>query len=407
MTISAADTFDPSSSDLASVRFAALAGLRAQGPVVFVPAIGAWAVTGYRAVREVLADPARYPSGGTYRPDHLPAAALAVYPADGALWRHSMVSSDGAHHRRLREPMARAFTARRVHALGPAVTADADGLLQRLFRAGESTVDLYRRFVQPLPARTIARSFGLSVEEAARFTAWSDAFLVPQVPGLPEAAYVQAARQFAEFDAYVRDTVRGDLRGIGDGIIRTLVESGRHGGHDLTEDELVGDIANVVFAGHETTVSSLSNAFVRLLRDRDLWAGLAAGSVPVADLAEELLRVDTAGIGLFRTTAGPVRLAGVDLPAGARLWVAFGAANRDPEVFAAPDVVDPGRSRTPPSVTFGHGIHACIGSALARLQVQIAITAVPRAFPTLHLDGGIAETPNFVIRSTPHLPVAR
>jgi cytochrome P450 len=94
------------------------------------------------------------------------------------------------------------------------------------------------------------------------------------VPGLPTAAYVAAATQFAEFDAYVRDIVTGDRGTVGDGIIRTLVAGRRDGSHDLTEDELVGDIANVVFAGHETTVSTLSNMLVRLLRDRDLWDGL-------------------------------------------------------------------------------------------------------------------------------------
>ncbi len=406
MTLPAVD-FDPASPSFATDRFEVLAALRAQGPVVFVPAIGMWAVTGHRAVREVLADPRTYRSGGTYLPsDHLPASAFAVYPADGPLWRYSMVSSDGEQHRRLRTPMARAFTARRVQALEPVIAADAEELLTGLF-SGDGPADLFRRFAQPLPSRTVARFVGLPVEEAARFTAWSDAFLVPQVPGLPEAAYVGAAHQFAEFDAHVRRYVSGDLDGVGDGVVRALVEGRRDGSHDLTEDELVGDIANVVFAGHETTVSTLSNVFVRLLRDRAAWAALAAGTAPADALVEELLRVDTSGIGLFRSTAAPVRLDGVDLPAGARLWVAFGAANRDPAVFADPDAVDPDRPGIRDSVTFGHGIHACIGAALARLQVRIAITAVPRAFPDLRLAGDVAETPNFIIRSTPHLPVAR
>ena len=396
--------FNPASSHFATERFTALAALRDQGPVTHVPALGMWAVTGHRAVREVLADPARFPSGGTYLPvDHLPAAAFAVYPADGPLWRHSMVSSDGEQHRRLRAPMARAFTARRVQALEPVIAADAEALVAGLFATGATSADLVDSVARPLPARTVARIFGLPVAEAERFPQWSDAFLVPQVPGLPEAVYVESARQFAEFDTYVRRLVTGDLRDVGEGVVRALVEDD----HDLTEDELVGDIANVVFAGHETTMSTLSNAFVRLLRDRTAWAALADGTAPADDLVEELLRVDTAGIGLFRATAEPVRLAGADLPAGARLWVSFGAANRDPEVFDDPDGVRPGRPRARESVTFGHGIHACIGAALARLQLRIALTAVPRAHPALRLDGVVAETPNFTIRSTPRVPVTR
>jgi hypothetical protein len=162
-----------------------------------------------------------------------------------------------------------------------------------------------------------------------------------------------------------------------------------------------------VFAGHETTVSTLSNAFVRLLRDRALWAELATGRAAVDDLAEELLRVDTAGIGLFRSTAAPVRLDGVDLPAGAKLWVAFGAANRDPEVFASPDAVLPGRDRVRESLTSGTASTPASAPRWPRAQVRIALSAVPRAFPALRLAGEVGETPNFVIRSTPHVPVAR
>ena len=145
-------------------------------------------------------------SGGTYLPSaHLPAAALAVYPAEAPLWRYSMVSSDDTQHRRLRAPMARAFAARRVHALRPTITADAGALLAGLFEAGESTADLFRRFAQPLPSRTIARFFGLPVEEAARFLAaqtWGDAdALILGDDGIPSLVGWLLARERRVDDA--------------------------------------------------------------------------------------------------------------------------------------------------------------------------------------------------------------
>ncbi|MBC8092289.1 MAG: cytochrome P450 [Pseudonocardia sp.] len=408
MTTSAVGRFHPASPELATERFDVLADIRAESPVAFVPAIGMWAVTGHDEIREVLAAPARFRSGGSFIPsDHLPAQAFAVYPADGPLWRYSMVSSDGEQHRRLRGAMSRAFTARRVNSLEPVITADAEDLLRQMFADGSTSGDLFAEFARPLPSRTIARFFGLAVQEAPRFSGWSDAFVVPLVPGLPVAAYVHAAAQFAAFDAYLREIVTGDLRGIGDGIIRSLVEGKRDGSHDLTEDELVGDIANVVFAGHETTVSTLSNIFVRLLRDRDLWGSLADGSVEIDPLVEELLRLDTSGIGLFRVSDAATRLGEVDLPAQAKLWVSFGGANRDPAVFDDPDRLMAGRSRAGESMTFGRGVHGCIGAALARAQVRIAVSAVPAAFPTLTLSGEVPEVPNYVIRATPRLPVTR
>jgi cytochrome P450 len=327
---------------MAADRYDQLAGLRSTSPVVFVPALQMWAVTGYDAVREVLADPVRFPSGGTTSPTaHLPTAALDAYPATGALWQHSMVSADGDQHRRLRTAMTRAFTARRVRVLEPDVRADAEALVGRMLAEGGD--DLVAAFTRPLPSRTVARFFGLPVEDAPRFSGWSDAFLVPQVPGLPEQAYVAAARQFAEFDAYVRAVLARDEQDLAPGIVRDLVVGSREGAHDLTEDELVGDIANVLFAGHETTVSTLTNMCARLLRDRPLWARLAAGVVDLLPLAEELLRLDTSGVGLFRACPSPTILAGVDVPAGARLWVSFAAANRDPHAFDEPDELRPGR----------------------------------------------------------------
>ncbi len=328
-----ADTFDPASPTMAVDRFDVLAALRATSPVVYVQSIHMWAVTGHAATREVLADPIRFPSGGTYLPSqHLPADSFDAYPEDDPLWRHAMVSADGETHRRLRTAMTRAFAVRRVRLLEPDIAADAEHLVGLLLADSDQAeqADVFAGFVRPLPSRTIARFFGLPVAEGVRCSRWSDAFVVPQVPGLPVEAYVQSARQFAEFDAYIRRIITGDLDELGEGIILDLVTGSRDGTHDLTEDELVEDIANVVLAGHETTVSSLSNMFARLLADRSLWARLAEADVDLPPLVEELLRLDTAGIGLFRAVPEATSIAGVDVPAGAKLWVAFGAANRDP-----------------------------------------------------------------------------
>jgi cytochrome P450 len=329
-----------------------------------------------------------------------------VYDLDRPLWAYALIGTDGELHRRLRSPMTAAFTARRVKQMEPLIARDAAELLDRLFRDSD-TADLHAEFVRPLPSRTIARFFGLPVSEAPRFSAWSGAFLAMQVPGLPAAAYIAAATQFAEFDAYVRGIVTGDPDCLDDGIIRTLVTGWRDGTHDLTEDELVGDIANVVFAGHETTVSTLSNMLVRLLRDRDLWSALQKGAVDVTALCEELLRLDTSVIGLFRSTSAATRLGGVDLPANVPLWVVFGAANRDPDVFDDPHAMTPGRAPIREQLTFGHGRHVCIGAALARAQITLAITALPRAQPGMRLSGEVSELPNHFLRMTPELPVTR
>ena len=302
--------------------------------------------------------------------------------------------------------MIAAFTARRIRAVEDVVVADAEEIAAGLFDHGD-VVDLYGSFCRLLPSRTICRIFGLPVEEAPKFSAWSMSFIALQVPGLPVEAQVQAMRDIADFDAYVRAIVRSDLSQLGDGIIRSIVEGRRDGTNDLTEDEIVGDIANVLFAGHETTVSTMANIMVRLLGDRDRWADLASGSVDLGPLLEELLRLDTSVMGLFRRTEGATQVGGVDIPANAPLWVAFGAANRDPEVYDQPDVMLPDRPRTQEPLTWGHGAHVCIGRVLARLQLRIAVTVLPREYLTLHLAGDVPEVPNHLLRISAAIPTSR
>ncbi|MPQ98871.1 cytochrome P450 [Modestobacter sp. I12A-02628] len=410
MSSTAVDRFDPMSPSFAAERFALMSELRAQAPAVFVPGIGMWAVTGYDAVREVLGDEERFPAGGGYNAlRHLSAEARAVYPVDGPLFAYAVISTDDPLHARLRAPMTAAFSPRRVQALDAVVRADAEQIAgqvaARVQEQGQA-VDLYEQVCRRLPPRTICRVFGLPVEEAPRFSAWSASFIALQVPGLPIEAQVQAMTDIAEFDAYVRDIVTGDLSGLDDGVLRTLVEGRRDGTCDLTEDELVGNLANVLFAGHETTVGTMSNMLVRLLRDRDHWAALAAGADP-APLLEELLRIDTSVMGLFRSTAAATRVDGVEVPAGAPLWVAFGAANRDPRAFDRPDEVLLDRPRTPVPLTWGHGAHYCIGTALARQQLRAVMTALPRACPALHLVGDVVEVPNHIARVSVAIPAGR
>ena len=407
MPTTVADLFNPMSATFTADRFRLMAELRAQAPAVFVPGIGMWAVTGYQAVKEVLSDETRFPASGGYSGlRHLSEEARAVYPIDGPMFTYALISTDDPLHKRLRAPLTAAFTARRIRAVEEVVAADAQEIAARLFDQGD-VVDMYEGFCRQLPPRTICRIFGLPVTEAPKFSSWSMSFIALQVPGLPVNAQVKAMTDIANFDSYVRAIVTGDLSELSDGIIRSLIERQRAGGNDLTEDEMVGNIANVLFAGHETTVSTMANILVRLLGDHDRWANLASGSVDLGPLLEELLRVDTSVMGLFRRTENATQIDGVDVPANAPLWVAFGAANRDPTVYDQPDEMIPERPRTRDPLTWGHGAHVCVGRVLAQLQLRIALTILPRDYPTLHLLGDVLEVPNHLLRISAAVPASR
>lgn len=395
---------DPRRPDFTARRFEVLAALRAESPVAFVPALGCWAVTSMREARTVLGDPHRFRSGGAFgASSHLADAARAIYDVDRPLFAAIHLNTDGDLHARLRAPMTAAFRPQRMRALQPDVDAEVAGLAERLFADGPAA-DLVARLARPLPMRTICRLLGLPLDHDTRMAAWNDAYAMYPVPTLPPAVQVGVAERLAEFEDYVRAVVHRRVP-LAPGLVTELLDGRTAGAHDLTDDELVGSLGSIIFAGHETTVGTLANAFTRLLGDRALWADLAAGRADLDALTEEVLRLDTSVIGLYRVTAGPTDLGGVALPAGALLWVSYGAANRDPGAFARPDTLQPGRPRSSEQITFGHGVHYCIGAALARAQIRAALAAVPARHPALRLAGPVEELPNQALRSTLAVPV--
>lgn len=404
---SAAEAFNPFHPEFARERYALMAHLREEAPVAFIPALGFWAVTRHADLKAVLSDPVTFPSGGAYSSaNNLSPEASAIYGANRPLYRYSLVNTDKPLHLRLRAPIAKAFVPRRVAEIQDEIAQDAQTLLERLFDTGP-TADFLTAFAKPLPIRTICRLIGIPLEDVPLIHGFSEAFTLLLVPTLPVEAQVHATRGLQAFDDYMRSFITGTRQGLTEGLFSNLLAARARGEHDLSDDELVGSLANVLFAGHETMVGTLANSMVRLLENRTLWASLASGEVDADALTDELLRLDTAGVGLYRRTSQATQIGGVDVPEGVTLWVAFGSANRDSSVFADPDTLDPGRTNLREQLTFGYGLHYCIGAALARTQIRAAITTAARLYPGLHRVGDAPELPNHTLRTTLALGVRR
>lgn len=403
---SAAEAFNPFDPEFTRERYNLMARLRDEAPVAFIPALGFWAVTRHADLKAVLSDPVTFPSGGAYSAaNNLSPEASAIYGADKPLYRYSLVNTDKPVHQRLRAPIAKAFVPRRIAEIQDEISQDAQVLLERMFDAGP-TADFLTAFAKPLPIRTICRLIGIPLEDVLLIQGFSEAFTLLLIPTLPVAAQEQATRGLRDFDDYMRSFITGERQGLTDGLLSHLLAARARGEHDLSDDELVGSLANVLFAGHETTVGTLANSVMRLLEDRTLWAGLSSGDVDADVLTDELLRLDTAGVGLYRRTSQTTRLGGVDVPEGATLWVAFGSANRDSSVFTDADAVDLNRTNLREQLTFGYGLHYCIGAALARTQIRAAITTAARMYPGLRRVGDAPELANHTLRTTLVLPVS-
>jgi cytochrome P450 len=272
---------------------------------------------------------------------------------------HSMSAMDPPRHHELRRMVSRAFTPRTVDALTPAIEARAAHLLDRLTPAS----DFITGFAHPLPIATLAALLGVS--DQADFVRWTDA--ITTFFGQPEArpAFEQAVAELREYLRTVPAT---------DGVVAGLRESG------LTADEIVNLAGLLLVNGHETTKTLLVNMVLCLTENPSALAALRENPALVPSTIEEVLRLmpPAGGTDRFSTRAGT--LGGEIFEKGQRIVVSMAAANRDPAVFAEPNGFDAGRSPNP-HLSFGHGIHFCLGAHLARRQAAVALTAMLARIP--------------------------
>ena len=366
--------------------------LRSISPVVRADD-GALVVTRYADCAAVVRDGRL----GHMLPDMLAFLGLpdwADHPALRQLFT-SILTMNPPDHTRLRRLVSSTFTARRVQALRPAIEAIVDDLLDRM--AGE--VDFIDAFAFPLPVNVIGELLGVPEPDRAQFQTlirdWSQVLeiITPEVLAVadPAAATVRA---------YLAELVSLRRREPGPDLISALVAAEEEGDR-LTEDELLTMAALLFAAGFETTTNLLANGFVAVLGS-PAQAGLVHRDPVTA--VEELLRFDTPVQLVSRVAYEPVELGGVTVDAGERVVAYLGAGNRDPERFADPDRLDLARGDCAP-LSFGGGIHYCLGAPLARLEAQVAFPALLRRFPHIELCGTPERRDSLAIRGYIRLPV--
>lgn len=403
----AAEQFNSSNPRFTADRFTLLAQMRSEAPVTFLPTLNVWAVTRWEEVHDVLGDAVTFASSEAFSAGvHLAAEALAIYPLTSPLFAYNLINVDKPLHTRLREPLMAAFSPKRIQSLAPKVIADIEDLLDAIEASGSQT-DLLTTLCKPLPLRTICRLLGVPLADAEQLSGWSDALVTFQTPGLPVEMQVAAAQGLRALDNYVREMIVLKTATPDEGLISALVASRAAGENDLSEDELVADIAIVFFAGHETTINTIANSLYSLLNRRDYWEAVASGTVDAENLTDELLRHDTSVMGLYRRTTVDTVIGGVAVPEGATVWVSYAAANRDPALFYAPETLQCPRGNARQHLAFGYGDHYCVGPLLARLQLREAITRTTKRFPHMQFVSGaiVPEIPHHGLRAPLTLPV--
>ncbi|MEV4060835.1 cytochrome P450 [Nonomuraea dietziae] len=319
--------------------------------------------TGYGTAREALSCPHL-----SSRPD----AKLRKLIGEQAGF---LVAMDPPDHTRIRRLLTGEFTVRRINAFRPRFVELVDAALDRMQQAG-GPVDLMTTFALPLPSLVICELLGVPYEDRADFQRHSDTML--DLSLTMEEQFANAI----EMHTYMGGLVAAQRENPGADILGTLV---REHGDELSDDDLIGIGNLLLIAGHETTANMLGLGTLLLLRHPDQLALVRDEPEVVNGAIEEMLRyLSIVNNGAIRTATEEFTLAGQVIHEGERVAVSLPSANRDPALMAKPNTFDVTR-RPSAHVTFGHGIHQCLGQQLARMELRVALPALLRRFPTLRL----------------------
>lgn len=370
--------------------YAILSRLREGDPVHWSERHRAWIVTRFDDVESLLTD-ARLSS------DRVTPVLARTREASGEsqateildIMQRWMVVTDPPEHSRLRKLAAGAFKGQRISELGSHIEDLVSGIISE-FVAGSHS-DLIQHVAYPLPAAVIAEMMGAPVADRDDFRSWSDELALVAFGAGGDARddrHERALRGVQEMFGYLQGLVDGARRQPGEDMISALAAPVEDGDR-LDDQELLSMLALLLFAGHETTINATANGTLALLRHPEQLALLREQPELMPKAVEEVLRFDGPIKILHRWVVGEIELHGRTIRPGDRVFLGMAGANRDPEHFVDPDVIDVTRYPNR-HVAFGRGIHACIGAQLARLEMRYLLEAIVHRLPGLRLAEGAA-----------------
>ncbi|MYS22539.1 hypothetical protein GA0115240_1421103 [Streptomyces sp. DvalAA-14] len=400
-----AASFDPWSAAFVADPYPAYEELRAAGRAHFFEPTGQWLIPHYDDVSALLRDRRL---GRTYlhRFSHdefgrqgPPAGHEPFTTLNG----NGLLDLEAPAHSRVRRLVAKAFTPRTVEALAPTVERLATELVAAFHADGGG--DLLARVAEPLPVAVIAEMLGIPAADRPLLRPWSAAITGMFELNPSAAAAAAAVRASEEFSGYLREVITARRADPGEDLISALVAVQDHG-DVLSEQEMVSTIVLLLNAGHEATVNTTTVGWLTLFHHPDQLALLQREPGRLRDAVEELLRYDTPLQMFERWVLDDIEVGGTRVPRGSEVALLFGSANRDPARFDSPgrfDITRPADGNR--HLTFGAGIHYCLGAPLARLELAASFGAFLRLAPGPKLLAEPDWRPGYVIRGVEELRV--
>ncbi len=396
--------FNPLSPDFIRDPYPTYERLRTTDPMHLTP-LGMYLASRHADVSLVLRDK-RFGKDFVDRMTRRSGAQILEEPVYRSM-RHWMLVQDPPDHTRLRGLVVKAFTARRVEDMRPRIQQIVDETLDRIVPEGH--MDLIEDFAFRLPVTIICDMLGIPEEHRETFykSSRDGGRLLDPVPLTPaEIKEANAGNELAQM--YFRQLFELRRRNPGDDLTSQLVHA-EEDGNKLTNEELTANIILLFGAGHETTVNLIGNGLLALHRNPDQLALLKANPALITNAVEEFLRYDSSVQSTGRVALEDIDdLGGKRIPKGENVLCLLGSANRDPSVYPdRPDRLDITRPNVRP-LSFGGGIHFCLGAQLARIEAEIAIATLLRRLPDLKLDNADNPDwrPTFVLRGLKVLPAS-
>ncbi|MEV6621274.1 cytochrome P450 [Amycolatopsis sp. NPDC051106] len=346
---------------------------RPVSPLTFPDGHEGWLVTGYEAVRQMMADTrfsSRLDLDVVHVPFETPGMPVATEPSPQL--PGMFIAMDPPDHGRLRKRLTGAFTVKRMKQLEEHIAEIVEQQLDHLARLAPP-VDLVKEFALPVPSLVICELLGVPYEDRESFQTNSAQFMVR------DQTLEEKMGAYIALNTYLSELVTRKRSSPGEDILSDLA---RH--EDLTIEELTGAAFLMLIAGHETTANMLSLGTFALLEHPAELAALAADPSLMPGAVEELLRYLSVADIFYRYATEDLSLGGETIPKGSTVVVSLLAANRDPERFPDPDVLDIRRNARG-LLSFGHGVHQCLGQQLARIEMRAGFEGLLRRFPTLRL----------------------
>jgi cytochrome P450 len=383
--------FSPFSDAYAADPYAELLPRRTQTPIFYSEALNMVVLTRMEDIVEVFTNPDTYSSENVQDPVFpLDPATVEVLSAPDFNPVAVMSNRQEPDHKRIRQYTKKGFSNRRMKLLEPYIRQRSHDLIDELVASG-SPADFAQMFAVPLPGDTVFRFIGFPERDDDQLRAWCGDRLAFSWGHPTAEEQVDIAKKMLAYWRYCREFTARKAAEMGDDFASELLADHKANPDDLSYREVESIIYGLSFAGHEPVTLLLLNTLLCLLPRRDDWNQLVAEPSLIPGALEEVIRFESPQIGWRRVTNRDTTLGGINIPKGTHIMLSLGAANHQPDIFQDPTDFDIHRTNSRNNISFGKGIHYCLGAKFARFEAKVAVEVLVERLPSLRLAAGQNE----------------